>query len=75
MRICATCEATLPVDEIPEKGAQCKTCDNTVESLQRMLRKEWGKGYASKYKKTKADKANMETDRGDPEDGASAWSS
>ena len=53
---CNICEEWLPLRAFPPKGQTCADDDLARESLQRLLRKRWGKGYKEALKELKKDK-------------------
>ena len=46
-KTCSVCKAVLGKEMFSAKGSQCKDCDNSTESLQRLMRTKW----AGQYKK------------------------
>ena len=53
---CTFCGAVLPESQFAPKRNVCLEDDNVVESLQRILRRRWGKSYKTYMKRVKAQK-------------------
>ena len=53
LKTCGCCKQEFALSEFPSTGALCSTCDNSKESLQRLLRKKWGTLYKAKERNPK----------------------
>ena len=54
-KTCSVCEAVLGKEMFATKGSQCKDCDNSTESLQRLMRTKWAGQYKTRYKELRKD--------------------
>ena len=54
-KTCSVCEAVLGKEMFATKRNQCRDCDNSTESLQRLMRTKWASQYKTKYKELRKD--------------------